>query len=1160
MKHIWQHPEDPLEGKRMFRSLGELEHTPSFVSKLEREFPRGAAEFNREDGEDSVSRRSFMKYMGASTALAGIGLSGCRRPVAKILPYADSVEWMVPGKAVYYATAMPRLGGATPLIAKVYEGRPIHLMGNPLHPGSSGCADSFAIASILDFYDPERSRSYKRGRGSNSKVVDAEEFWKHIDSSKKKWFENNGDGLAFLHGSNTSPTLNRLANQVYESLPKSGFYEYEAVNRNGMDEAAATLFGKGSSARYRLDKAQRILTLGCDFLGVDRISDGATSEFSRGRKVESITGAEKVGPMNRLYSVEHQYTITGGMADHRMPLRVSQHLPLLIEIAKKVAALTGDKDLKLLVDQKKSNLSIDNKWRLWIDEAIKDLFENKGKSLVVAGNRYEESVHVLCLAINIALGNIGSDSPVQIVESVPSESGSINELAEAITNGHVNTLIISAECDPVYSAPSELKFEELLKKVETVIHLGVRDLCATARAADWHVPGAHFLESWSDVRASDGTYSVVQPMIAPLFDGVSEIEFLVRLVSDDDIDSDEDGYSDGGEIAVGTDPNDENSKPTKGKDPSQLAVKLTHSVIAGNEAENTWNTTLRNGFLKDSQYKVLEFEPNYAAANDVISEIILDSSDDSFEIVFTTDSKVWDGRHINNGWLQEIPDPITSLTWDNAALVGISTIKKLAKAKGFDWSNKDLVIEDKAHLIKVVMDDGRFSYFPLLPAYGHARDSISISLGYGQQGAGSIAGTPQSDSIWSYESDTGDTTGFNVYPLRDSSTEYFSRIKSVELVTDEVELRPGLKTKTYPIAITQEHFLMEGRALFRDGTKEEFDKEYKKAKKIHDTEHSNHEHLSSFQTRGMDSHIPPNQAVYRGQDIKKLSDDKVQQWGMTVDLNLCNGCNACNIACQSENNIPIVGKDQVIVGREMHWLRMDRYFAPDMEKDDHDHYHSVDEELENPQFMPLPVSCSQCEAAPCETVCPVNATVHTEEGLNAMAYNRCIGTRYCANNCPLKARRFNFFDYNKRPLDQLYKGPLSDEGKTGVAPSLKLQKNPNVTVRMRGVMEKCTYCVQRIQEAKINQKRIARDSNDVKVPDGALKVACQAACTSDAIIFGDITDKNSRVYKAKKSIRNYETLKYLGLRQRTTYLARIKNPNLKMPGAKQIGTVSKKFH
>ena len=492
------------------------------------------------------------------------------------------------------------------------------------------------------------------------------------------------------------------------------------------------------------------------------------------------------------------------------------------------------------------------------------------------------------------------------------------------------------------------------------------------------------------------------------------------------------------------------------------------------------------------------------------------------------------------------------MTWDNAALVGISTIKKLAKAKDLDWKNDDLVIEDKAHLIKVEIDEGEPHYFPILPAYGHAKDSISISIGYGQEGAGSIAGTPQSAG-----EDTGDTTGFNVYPLRGSNTPLFATGAKVELVTDEVELREGYNTKTYPIAITQEHFLMEGRALYRDGTKEEFDEESVKSKEAH-AEHPEDEHASSFQSRGMDSHIPPEQAVYRGQDVDKLIDDGVQQWGMSIDLNLCNGCNACTIACQSENNIPIVGKDQVIIGREMHWVRMDRYFAPNT--DSHGKFDDEEEDFENVQFMPQPVSCAQCEAAPCETVCPVNATVHTEEGLNAMAYNRCIGTRYCANNCPYKARRFNFFDYNKRPLDQLYSGPLSDEDKTGVAPSLKLQKNPNVTVRMRGVMEKCTYCVQRIQEAKIDQKRKARDSNDVKVPDGKIKVACQSACSCDAIVFGDISDPESMVSKVKASPRNYEMLKYLGLRARTTYLARIKNPNMKMPDADQVGTVSKKIH
>ena len=1103
----------------MFRSLGELEQSPAFLNRLEREFPQGAAELSREGDKDSLSRRSFMRFMGASTALAGIGLASCRRPVGKILPYSDSVEWMVPGKAVYYATAMPRLGGASPIIAKVHEGRPIHLQGNPLHPGSMGSADQFAIASILDFYDPERSRSYLKGRG-DSEPIEPDEFWSFVSEKKKEWTDSKGEGLAFLHGASTSPTRARIADLLYQRLPEAGFYEYEAVDNKSLQNAVSSLFGKGNQVRYRVDKAHRILSIGSDFMGVDRISDSATSDFSMGRKVDHIEGEEKPGPMNRLYVAEHQYTVTGGMADHRIPVRASEQVALLNEVAKQVAELTGDADLGALAKDGKVADNIKN----WISEAIKDLHENKGKSLVLVGNRQDAGAHALCLAINSALENIGTDKAIEIVGGSLPESGAISDLAQDIKDGKISTLIISAESDPVYSAPSDLKFGELVSKVETVIHLGVRNLCATARASDWHVPGAHFLESWGDVRASDGTYSVIQPMIAPLFDGVSETAFLLKLLSD--------------------------KEPDEGTDPVQDAVKETFKVITGNESESLWNTTLRNGFLRDSKYSSISAEIDYGAAKETIGDN--DSNADNYEIVFTTDNKIWDGRHINNGWLQEIPDPITSLTWDNAALVGISTLKELAKAKGLNWKNKDLVIEDKAHLIKVEVNEGESYYFPVLPAYGHAKNSISISIGYGQESAGSIAGTPQSAG-----EDTGNTTGFNVYPLRGSNSLLFASGAKVELVDDEVELRENYKTKTYPIAITQEHFLMEGRALYRDGTKEEFDKESVKAKKAH-AEHPEEEHASSFQSRGMDSHIPPEQPAYRGQDVSKLIDDGFQQWGMTVDLNLCNGCNACTIACQSENNIPIVGKDQVIIGREMHWLRMDRYFAPNT--DGHGKFDEEEEDFENVQFMPQPVSCAQCEAAPCETVCPVNATVHTEEGLNAMAYNRCIGTRYCANNCPYKARRFNFFDYNKRPLDQLYKGPLSDEDKTGVAPSLKLQKNPNVTVRMRGVMEKCTYCVQRIQEAKINQKRKAKDSNEVKVPDGAIKVACQSACSCDAIVFGDISDPESRVSKVKASPRNYEMLKYLGLRARTTYLARIKNPNMKMPDADQVGTVSKKMH
>ena len=531
---------------------------------------------------------------------------------------------------------------------------------------------------------------------------------------------------------------------------------------------------------------------------------------------------------------------------------------------------------------------------------------------------------------------------------------------------------------------------------------------------------------------------------------------------------------------------------------------------------------MRDGFLGGSTYKA-------ATAGGGTAQIakggkaVAAPNPDSFEVVFTADSKVWDGRYINNGWQQECPDPISKVVWDNAALVSVATLKKL------NIREKDLTIEDKTRLIKVTLN-GVETFYPVIPAPGHADNSISISMGYGQIEAGRVAG-----------GNDGSGSGFDCFPQRTSSTSYVATGAKVELVDGEVSARDGLKpSKYYPIALTQEHNSMEGRALVRDANLEQFEEDPEFANK-----------------RGMDAHVPPNKSIYKGQDFDYEND---HQWGMTVDLNACIGCSACTIACQSENNIPIVGKEQVIIGREMHWIRMDRYFAPHtkVETDDDGHSHRVltdpDNAMANPEMLMQPVACQQCEAAPCETVCPVNATVHTPEGLNAMAYNRCIGTRYCMNNCPYKARRFNFFDYNKRPVDQLYKGPLSDKDQTGVRESHKLQKNPNVTVRMRGVVEKCTYCVQRLQEAKFRQKKIARsDGDNLRIPTDSVKSACQSACPANAIEFGDLANQDSSVVKAKASPRSYDLLGYLGVRPRTSFLARIKNPNPDMPDSGAIG-------
>ena len=1092
MKRKWHHPEEDPNAKLLVRSLGELERTPEFEERLELEFPKAAEEM-RDEADQEMSRRGFVKLMGASTALAGMGLAACRRPVGHIVPYAKSVEWVVPGKPLLYTTAMPRLGGCTPMVATTHEGRPTHLQGNPLHPGNpGGGVDSFANSTILDLYDPERSGDYKE----NGKAVPKSKFDKAFAELKKQIAGDGGKGFAILHGESTSPTRARVLEELTAKLAGAKTFTYEPLNHDNLNAATEAAFGEGTRQVYDFSKAKRILSLGCDFLGLDRLGEAGVAQFAAGRKVEDDPkkNPHAVEGMNRLYVVEHAYTLTGGMADHRLPLAASQIVRLAAQVAKGVGASP-----EVPIDPAKVDEN-------WIAGVIDDLKAHIGDSLVVVGPNQPATVHAIAIAMNKALGAFGKS--IKVVKTGAKKSGSLVELARAIEAGEVKTLVVTTHADPVYDAPADLKFGELLKKVANVIHLSPRNLCATARAANWQVPGTHFLEEWGDVRSSNGTYSIVQPMILPLYGGVSELNFLISLTA-------EEKEAEGGAAKEVTDP---------GLD----AVKATFAEIAKaagkDDAGEAWNHTLRDGFLPGTEFETAGDPDTDKLLKDIIvGEIKVPPvpKEDGFEVVFTADSKVWDGRYINNGWQQECPDPISKVVWDNAALVSIKTLKALGIRK------KDLFIEDKTRLIKVTVD-GVDAYYPIIPAPGHADNAISISMGYGQKDAGKVA-----------SSNDGSGTGFNCFPQRTVKSSYYAVGAKVELVDEKVVAREGLeKSKYYTIALTQEHNSMEGRALFRDGTAEEYD---------HDSDFA--------KTRGMDSHVPPNKSVYRGQKFDYEND---HQWGMTIDLNSCIGCSACTIACQSENNIPIVGKEQVIIGREMHWIRMDRYFAPNT---DHKTHEVTDPDLANPQMLMQPVACHQCEAAPCETVCPVNATVHTEEGLNAMAYNRCIGTRYCMNNCPYKARRFNFFDYNKRPLDQLYKGPLSDKDQTGMRESHKLQKNPNVTVRMRGVVEKCTYCVQRLQEAKYRQKKVARASGEsLRIPTDAVKSACQQACPADAIEFGDLANKDSSVVRAKASPRAYDLLQYLGIRPRTTFLARIKNPNMKMPDADQVGTVTAGGH
>jgi MoCo/4Fe-4S cofactor protein with predicted Tat translocation signal len=1109
-KRIWHHPEVPADETTVaWRSVGQLEDTAEFRTWLDREFPQGASELANEE-EVETSRRSFLKLMGASTALAGFGMAACRRPESYIVPYTKAPEWVIPGKATYYASSMPRAHGATPLVVTSFEGRPTKLGPNDLHPDAEG-TDSFVQASVLDLYSPSRSRRILKSAKTASRA-DLEAALANLAADKAA-------KIGFLFGADDSPTRARLVKQLASKYSAAKFYQYEAL---ATDSSAAVL-GDGVKLVADFSKADRILSLDCDFVGTD--SQGAVGPFFDRRKPEGKDYSAKAdaSKMNRLYMVEGAFTLTGGMADHRLRIAPSQVLGVAAQIAR---ALGVSSPVLASVPQ-----LADEKQMAWVAALAADLKENAGKSAVLAGSRQSAAVHAIAQAINTALGNIGEGKPLMALQSEAIGLGTLAKLKSDINSNVVDTLVLLTPGNPIYDAPADLNFGDAFSKLKTSIHLGTRT-DATAHAATWHIPAAHYLESWSDARSARGVYTIVQPMILPLYaDCVSEIELLLCLLSDD------------GKLL--------NGEGEKGAaSPAYDAVRSTFAATGG-EGDAAWKQLLRDGFFTGSSYPAATAAP----AQSVVASPVAAPTAQSLEVIFATDSSVFDGRWIDNGWLQEAPDPISKLTWDNAALISPKTAKELGiydqiitLETTFGSRSPDGEGESRRSPVIELTVNGKTLEIAVLVAFGQAENTIVIPLGYGQ-GYDKEDELKRNTSTAGHVGYVGVNRGFNAYPLRTSATSYIATGATVK--------KTG---KTYPVALTQEHHSMYGRALAReistmdDAEKGGFSKQ-----------------LANVAKQGNDAHAPENISLYKpvgssafhptkDGGAPSLLSDPLHQWAMAIDLSACTGCNSCLIACQAENNIPIVGKDQVARGREMHWIRMDRYFSS--QKDN-----TFDSD--NPELIPQPVGCQQCEAAPCETVCPVNATIHTEDGLNAMAYNRCIGTRYCANNCPYKARRFNYFDYNKRnPLiaHNLYKGPLGEK-QVGEAPHL--QRNPNVTVRMRGVMEKCTYCVQRLKDAVIRQKRGQKQGaleagkpstdfqvtlNTLRIPVDSVKVACQEACSASAISFGNLLDEEkSAVGRAKKIERSYDLLNYIGTRPRTSYLARVKNPNPSMPDAPFVG-------
>ena len=981
-------------GPEYWRSLEELAGSPDFQEQLHREFPKGASEWL-----DSVSRRGFFKAMGASMALAG--MTGCvKMPLQKIVPYVRQPEEVIPGRPMFYASAMTLGGYANPILVESNLGRPTKIEGNAQHPASLGGTDIFAQASILGMYDPDRSQSVVS--------IGDQRSWESFVSalrgplSAQKALQ--GAGIRILTGTTSSPTLADQMQSFLKLYPQAKWHVYEPTNRDNVLEGAKMAFGQPVETRYDFSKADVIVSLDADFLyagfpgNVRYIRDFASRR-------------DPDGNMNRLYVIESGMSSTGAKADHRLPVKASD----VSAVARALAAVnTTTSDASGLNGEQQAFAA--TVWR--------DLQSHPGSSVIIPGDHQFPGVHALAHAINAKLGNVGKTVfYTDPVDANPvNQTDSLKELAAEISAGKVDLLVFIG-CNPAYDAPVELDFANLLKsnKAPLRVHLGLYQ-DETAALCQWHVNQAHELESWADARAYDGTASIIQPLIAPLYNGKTAIEFVALLSGQSDATS------------------------------YDLVRAFWQKQHTGADFEAFWRKSLHDGWVEGTTYqpKTLALKaPNFPTASTVAP------SANAIELNIRRDPTIYDGQFSNNGWLQELPKPMSKLTWDNVVTIGPAMAERL-QIKSQDIVELDL--------------NGRKMKGPVWIQAGHPDNSVTITLGYGRSRAGRV----------------GSERGFNAYALRTVAAPWGASGLQIRNTGD-----------TYELASTQGYQSMDTpngahRPLVREATLEEYRKEPDFAK---------------------EEQPPRELTLYKPYPYEQ----EAYAWGMAIDLNKCVGCNNCIVACQSENNIAVVGQEQVKLGRHMHWIRVDAYYQGDRD---------------NPKayFQPLP--CMQCEDAPCEVVCPVGDTNHSSEGLNDMVYNRCVGTRYCSNNCPYKVRRFNFF--------------LFQDWET---PQYQLMRNPDVTIRSRGVMEKCTYCVQRINEHKIDAETASvREGKEIKIKDGDLKTACQQSCPADAIVFGNINDPNSKVSKLKAQSRNYSLLGELNTRPRTTYLAEVTNPNSELKG------------
>jgi MoCo/4Fe-4S cofactor protein with predicted Tat translocation signal len=1091
-----QDAETPRSGKKYWRSLEELADTPQFREFVAREFPQQAEEWH-----DPIERRTFIKLMGASLALAG--LSGCVfQPPEKIVPYVNQPEEHVPGKSLFYATAAPLFGAAIPILVRSNEGRPTKIEGNPDHPNNkpnefppdkplwgprgSSANDIFTQASILNLYDPDRSQTLTFREEIRTWTGFVGEMRSALDEQRA----NQGRGIRFLTESIISPSLGAQMRELLTALPQARWHQWEPANHDNAHGGAMMAFGQPVNTTYRFDQAQRILSLDCDFLsptfpGYVRYS----REYISRRQV-----TEKYREMNRLYVVETTPSNTGAMADHTWEVKPSEFEGIARTIG---SALTSQSPTSTNVP--------------WIDAVVRDLQQHRGASLVVAGEEQPPIIHALAHAMNNALGNTGKTvfytDPLEV--NPVEQRQSLHDLVRDLEGGLVDLLVIIGG-NPVYNSPVDLKLTfERLQKAKLRVHLSeYRN--ETSALCHWHVPAAHYLESWGDTRSYDGTVTIIQPLIEPLYEGRTAHEMLA-VFSDqydrrpyDIVKSFWQAQRQAGNNqglaqtttnqqtsttpttgAANTQAN-QASQSTQGNLANQQTPAASPSPSASQDFETWWRKSIHDGYIENSafQQKTVSLNSAWGAEQPQPAQ---QPAAGTFELVFRTDPSIHDGRFANNGWLQELPKPLTKVTWDNVAIVSPNSAQQLAGDR-----NRGAVKgrEHYVPLVDITNQHGQSIRAPLWIVPGQPDGVVTVHLGYGRTLAGRV-GSPQ-----------GEQVGFDAYQIRTSFEPWSMSGVRVQ--------NTGLE---YVLATTQLHFNLEDpkfstdeRDIVRTETLEEF--------------------LHGEKMKHNEQHVHPSLYPDHHWDYRNQGENTPNYaWGMAIDLNNCIGCNACTIACQSENNIPVVGKNEVVRSREMHWIRVDTYFRGF----DPNHPEGVN-------FMPVP--CMHCETAPCEPVCPVHATVHSAEGLNDMVYNRCVGTKYCSNNCPYKVRRFNFFLYQD-----------------WTTPTYQLMRNPEVSVRSRGVMEKCTYCVQRIQNGKIQA-----ELEDRRVQDGEIVTACQAVCPTEAIVFGDVNDPNSRVSKLKQNERNYSVLGELNTRPRTTYLGQLKNPNPEIKQSNNAGRSPQTVH